>query len=273
MTMDTPSSPHPFRLQRIIIALRNLNWKYVLIEFAIVVAGILAAFAWNSFWTKRSNQQLAHEYLTQITAELEASEMDLEAQVTSMQQKVHAAAQLCRASFSITPPSEDQLRRWMMLNLYYDTPNITVATLRSMVENGDINLIAERELKTHLSAMTDKVAAYEAWRSMQITEWVLPAWHDMQPFAMFTALQLELTNPDSVTARALRDTSYLLPIKPRKQAFPVNLTAELDNPEFHNVMLDTYIARYDMLNRTITIKEAIAKLRDEINTWLKEHPG
>ena len=266
--MNTSTPPRLFRLQRIIIALRTFNWKYVLIEFAIIMAGILAAFAWDSYWSKRSKQLLAHDYLEQIAVELEASESDLEAKIASMQQKVHAAAQLCRASFSITPPGEDQLRRWMLLNMSYETPNITVATLRSMVENGDINLIAERELKTHLSVMTDKVATYEAWRRTQIAEWLLPAWHEMQPFAMYTALQLELIAPDSVTAKALRDTSYLLPAEPRKQAFPINLTGELDNPEFHNVMLDTYVARNDMLSRTISIKKAITNLREEINELL-----
>lgn len=269
--MENPATPRLFRIRRIVQALRLFDWKYVLIEFAIVVAGILAAFAWNAYWERRTDNQLAHEYLEQIVVELKASEADLESVTASMRRRVFAAAQLSRASFSAKPPSEDELRRWMLTNMAYETPNITIGTLRTMVQSGDINLITEREFKTQLSVTADRVAAYDLWWRTQITEWILPAWHDIQPFALFTALQLEITLPDSVTARAKRDTTYLLPDEPRIQSFPVNLTAELRNRDFHDVVLDTYVARRDLLNRTLNIRNELSTLREDLEAWLLNH--
>lgn len=271
--MDTPESPRPHRLHRLINAFRAFDWKYLLVEFLIVVAGILAAFAWNSYWSQRDDLHLVQEYMVQITAELESSEADLDQKLTSMEQKVYAAAQLSRASYTTSPPTEDQLRQWMLSNMSYETPNITLATLQSMVENGDINLIPQRELKTHLSATMANVAGYEAWWKTQVTEWILPAWHDLQKFSFYSALLLELTPPDTLTAIALRDSTFMLPPDSRKQTFPIDLSSALDNPDFHDVILDTYVARRDLLNRTINIKEELSALRQEINTWLKEYPN
>ena len=265
-----PLSPYQgFRIQRLIRAIREFNWKYVLIEFVIVVAGILSAFAWNSWWERRNQESRATAYLEQILAELQDSEADLEQVISSMQKRLHAAAQLSRASFTTDPPSESQLREWFFTNMFYETPSITSGTLRAMISSGDIHLIQDQKLKTKLSSTADLVTAYENWSRDQVTEWLLPAWHDMHPYARFTALQMEMLHPDSVTAYALKDSMYLLPVAPRIQPFPIQLTRDLSDPAFHDLVLDVYVARWDLLQHTEELKKTIVQLRINITNWLE----
>lgn len=255
-------------MKGIVPTISNLNWKYVSTEFFIVVAGILAAFTWDAWWDRRREETRVVVYLEQIVAELRESEADLQLATGRMRVQVIAAAQLSRASYAVTPPSEDELRQWMSTNMYYHTADITMGTLRAMVTSGDINLLPDQQLRTKLSVIVDRVADYQDWARAQITEWLLPAWHDMHAFVKFPALQFELTPQDSVAARAARDSTYLLPAGARIQAFPFNLTRELRNPAFHDVMLDTYVARVDLLNQTEAVLGDLAELRRGIEAWL-----
>jgi hypothetical protein len=251
-------------------AVGNLDWRFLVAEFLIVVVGILAAFAWDGWWERRGAEAAVVIYLDQIAAELLQSEAELEGAIASTRRQLIAAAHLTRAAFAGEPPAESELRTWADQNSYYTRPVLTMGTARAMVSTGDISLVPDRGLRTRLVSAVDAMEEYQAWSRNQITQWLLPAWHEFHPFVLWTALQLELTSPDSIDARARVDSTYMLPPGERVQPFPVDIASHVRDPGFHAVMLDTYVARNDLLNSTEALLSEFRSLRVDIERWLEE---
>lgn len=257
-------------MTRLLLGLRQLNWHSAILEIGIVFVGVVVALAAGAWWEDRQDEARAVAYLEQIAGELAESESELDEVVTSMLGQVAAAAQLTRAAYAAEPPTEAELRAWALRNSYYAQPVLTMGTARAMVATADIRHVSDRGLRTRIVSAVNAIDDYETWSRNQVTEWFLPAWHDFHPYFLWTALVVEGTPGDSIDARALRDSTYMLPPGERVQPFALDIRSKVRDPGFHAIMLDTYISRADLLRRTEAMRAELAALREEIERGLTD---
>lgn len=256
-------------MMRIVAGLKTMKWGSLLMEFIVVVVGILTAFAWESYWDRRQEHAHVTNLLTQIRIELAQTEATLEAAEREMVHQTTAAAGLTRASLAITPPGEEQLRQWLNSNMVYTRPKLTLATLRATIMTGDLSLIQDQALRTKLSLMLERAEEYEAQLRDQVVEWLLPAWHEMHAYARWTSLQIETRPAAELDSLARADSMSFVPLL-RRQPFPVELSRHLDDPAFHDLMMDTWAARDDLLSWTRVITQEVRDTQAAIDAWMEE---
>ncbi len=132
---------------------RQIPWRRILIEGAVIVVSILLAFSIDAWWNDRIEQQREHEQLVSMRAEFMASLSGLDEVLTSIQshaKNVESLIALLKAA-----GDEPVLVPGTLLGsaITWRTSDVSTSTLDALMASGDLNLLSNVELRANLAGL------------------------------------------------------------------------------------------------------------------------
>ena len=142
----------------------QLNWKYALGEFAIVVLGVLSAL-WVENWnSERQDRALEMEYLESMVAELELDS----ASIVDAMQFAEIVANKSRSvlnaideqQFAGTP---EDFARSVELTAYLRFPTHSRATINDLMATGNLRLLRSEAVRNAIAAYYSTIEWNSQW--------------------------------------------------------------------------------------------------------------
>jgi hypothetical protein len=132
---------------------RQIPWRRIFIEGAVIVVSILLAFSIDAWWGNRIEQQREREQLVSMRAEFQASLPGLDAVLTSVQghaENVESLIALLKAA-----GDEPALIPGSLLGsaITWRTSDVSTSTLDALMASGDLNLLRNVELRANLARL------------------------------------------------------------------------------------------------------------------------
>ncbi len=137
--------------------LNNFNWRYALGEIVIVTIGISIAFGLNNWAAQRKDQHTKRQYLTNLAKDIEQDRIQLEGNVTKLEQQQKVLREMLPHLNAILPGRDSLLHKLFRVSELIDFIPKDI-TYRSMINSGDFKVIDDFELKT---AVETHYAEYE----------------------------------------------------------------------------------------------------------------
>lgn len=132
---------------------RQIPWRRVLLEGAVIVVSILLAFSIDAWWSNRIEQQREREQLVSMLTEFEASLSGLDEVLTSIQghaSDVESLIALLKAAgdepVMVPGPLLGSAITWR-------TSDVSTSTLDALMASGDLNLLRNVELRANLAGL------------------------------------------------------------------------------------------------------------------------
>ena len=132
---------------------RQIPWRRILLEGAVIVVSILLAFSIDAWWSNRIEQQREREQLVSMLAEFKASLSGLDEVLTSIQghaKNVESLIALLKAA-----GGEPVLVPGPLLGsaITWRTSDVSTSTLDALMASGDLNLLRNMELRANLAGL------------------------------------------------------------------------------------------------------------------------
>jgi hypothetical protein len=122
-------------------------------EFLVVVSGILVALALQAWYQGRHDARVARVYLNQLGADLNATERDLRIAIAQDSGRADLGTRIVIAFHSDAPLPPDSARSWLKQQFgFFSDPRPLLATVTTLIETGDIKLIADPSLRSAIVA-------------------------------------------------------------------------------------------------------------------------
>jgi hypothetical protein len=122
-------------------------------EFLVVLSGVLVALALQAWYNARIDAADERAYLSQLDADLAATERALQDALRGDSTLVMANSRLVSALYRPGPLSPDSARGWLHWQLgWYSDPRPLLGTVTTLIETGDIRLIRDAELRSEIVA-------------------------------------------------------------------------------------------------------------------------
>ena len=148
----------------------SAGWRSALREFAVIVAGVLAALGAQAWWESRQEREREQEYLYQLLADTRENERRLDeaiAQDSVTEQAIARAVSALQAP-ELLPPS-DSLVKWILRSgVAADFQPLTGAS-GALLTTGDLRLVRNDTLRSRLVAHVSNLESEKA-RQQQIRE-------------------------------------------------------------------------------------------------------
>lgn len=133
--------------------IRQIPWRRILLEGAVIVVSILLAFSIDAWWDNRIEQQREREQLVSMRAEFQASLPGLDEILTSVQghaKDIESLIALLKAAGDkpvlIPGPLLGSAITWR-------TSDVSTSTLDALMASGDLNLLRNAELRANLAGL------------------------------------------------------------------------------------------------------------------------
>ncbi len=131
--------------------MKKVNWQYSLGEILIVIIGISIAFGLNRCSENSKNEQLKHQYLTNLKLDVEADKMLLAQNIEALQTKIE------KATVVLPQLREDNPDGLRYMNNIFDVVELTNfnskdITYQTLINSGDLKLFEDFHLKTSIEA-------------------------------------------------------------------------------------------------------------------------
>jgi hypothetical protein len=132
---------------------RQIPWRRILLEGAVIVVSILLAFSIDAWWNSRIEQQREREQLISMLAEFKASLSGLDGVLTSIQghaKNVESLIALLKAA-----GDEPVMVPGALLGsaITWRTSDVSTSTLDALMASGDLNLLRNVELRANLARL------------------------------------------------------------------------------------------------------------------------
>ena len=132
---------------------RQIPWRRILLEGAVIVVSILLAFSIDTWWSNRIEQQREREQLVSMLAEFKADLSGLDEVLTSVQghaKNVESLIALLKAA-----GDEPVLVPGPLLGsaITWRTSDVSTSTLDALMASGDLNLLRNVELRANLAGL------------------------------------------------------------------------------------------------------------------------
>ena len=157
LTESETAPPVPIRAKRdrgFASARRAARWRRALREFAVIVAGVLAALGAQAWWQGREERGRERDYLRQLLADTRENERRLDAAIAQDSASGHDAARVAGALYTPGPlPPADTLVAWFGGRTFSasDFQPLT-GSFTTLLATGDIRLIRTDTLRASLVA-------------------------------------------------------------------------------------------------------------------------
>ncbi len=143
-------------------------------EVAFIVVGVLIALGADSWWSNRRDMRLGEAYLVQLLAEAEENESILRTAIAEDSTRAYAARGLFEGLHARTRVPADSIRTWMKADpLWYSDPRLLMGAANTLIETGDIGLIADtgvrRAIVAYLSLMASDLEELQVHVDLSLT--------------------------------------------------------------------------------------------------------
>jgi len=138
-----------------LLQLKSINWRDLLKELFIVVAGILIAFALNNWAQNRNNHSLLQDYLVSLQADLAADTLEMTENLATLRKNL-TFQQSLMPHFYRELPGRDTIAAGFFKRSIFPFFNSQDATVNTLMNTGDLKLIKSFELKKALLDHYDK---------------------------------------------------------------------------------------------------------------------
>lgn len=129
------------------------GWRFVLLEFAVIVAGVLAALAAEAWWDARQEQGRERDYLRQMLADTRENEARLDIAILADSAFVAAAVHVARVLEGLEPaPAADTLANWLIDTFSSTDIQLLTGSYGSIIAAGDLRLIGTDTLRSEIVA-------------------------------------------------------------------------------------------------------------------------
>ena len=147
-------------LRRIATAFKRQDWAMVLIEFVLVIAGVLVALQANNSNEARKDRALERIYLARLHSDLEQSITLNQLYLTSMLESRDEASFVIDAleTCSLAPDMRDRFATSLFRLGKYSPPSLIDTTLFEMQSAGTLGLISDPAL---VQALIDLQRSFE----------------------------------------------------------------------------------------------------------------
>jgi hypothetical protein len=129
------------------------QWRRPVIEAAVIVASILAAFAIDAWWDARQEQNRAAVAVESLKAEFSAVSAELGRATAELEAAGSATQQLARiAGPNPSPISGDSLGRLMTIALTVNAVELPTGALANLLSSGDLPILNNLALQNALAS-------------------------------------------------------------------------------------------------------------------------
>ena len=130
---------------------KEQNWFAVLLDFLIVVVGILIAFQITNWNETRSDTAKYSQLVQRLTEEFKVLETEWAGDVVGYTSTVNATGALIKLLRAGNPQTDDALLRESLYyaNHFYETPSLSAA-FQELIASGGLALISNQALREAL---------------------------------------------------------------------------------------------------------------------------
>ena len=148
-------------LYRLKNAIREQNWFAVVLEFFIVVMGVVVGFQVTAWGQERTDRERERVYLTQLAEDLRETERIVAQRDARMDSTTHHSLNELFLSFGQPRrPPRDSVVRWLRGMGYTAAPNPVLGTAEALVTSGDIGTVRDDSLRTAILRYLDVTREY-----------------------------------------------------------------------------------------------------------------
>jgi len=163
-------------LSRITRAIREQNWFAVLLEFVIVIAGVVIGFqvtAWNA---ERAASETEQIYLARLFDDAERSFCHIGQEERSITNWNERARRTLDALLSNDPEAATDTGFELVAALRVSTGSPYRATLNELVNGGQMNLISNENLRAEIAAADARLASLSEYIQILVTAQTSYSW-------------------------------------------------------------------------------------------------
>lgn len=243
--------------------LRRTGWKSALREFVLIVAGVLAALAGNSWWESRQESAREAVYLRQLAADLRDSERIMEQGLAETQGYYLGAARVLRAYHSAEAPPPDSLATWIYQADGYMDPRPVLGTVHGLIASGDLRLLRSDSLRSAVLAFAEHAGGYETVQR-DLTAEFLRYIGEVEEHV--NLLEARHTGVDStqLDLRSRQDEGFPFPAGARRHPFPNDYPALLRNRTLFGLYDNVHITQKNLVRNQEEMLEQIRDLRAKV---------
>ncbi len=235
----------------------------------MVLAGVLVAFLLNGWWQGMKDAEKEHDYLRYIYRDLHSTIVIVERAVEIQRATTHGAAQVMAAAYSDAAPPDSILLRHMYRALSFAPSSQVSTTLASLINTGDVQLIADDSLRLLISELMAKLHAYEENTEHMAFEWLIPTYERYAEAIGLADLRFQIF-PESLLAHLGSDSLSGFPtFENLRKPEPRKVAHLLSEPHFINVAMQMQIAQYNLYQSHRGMLEELKQLRSAMERHMQ----
>jgi hypothetical protein len=244
------------------------SWREALREYAMVVAGVLTAFAVTAWWEDRQEAGLERAYLLQLHADLTTSERILAEGVEFIWGRAEASALVLHSFWQSDPPPADSLVVWLRAPMSFRPFRPILGTVEALVSTGDLRLVRDDSLRaqvvTYLETTRGHLADAERYEQTYYRSGVATVRGRIDPGA------LVVMAPETAAGTAIAPGSGAspVPLEYDRVPFPVDLPAILRDRQVYVGDGELLVAHRNIAARYVEMLDEARALRVRIGEAL-----
>jgi len=132
--------------------------KRVAFELLIIIVGVLAALAVDS-WKKSKSLRISEaQHLSQILVDAKVNADQLASGIEEESKRTRAFAQIVRVATGRKESSRDSLRSWLEDDPFsYSDPRLRLGSIEALISAGDLRLISDQQLRSEIVGYLGRV--------------------------------------------------------------------------------------------------------------------
>ncbi|MEM1096913.1 MAG: hypothetical protein AAGJ10_20135 [Bacteroidota bacterium] len=256
------------RMRQVLGAVQQQNWFASLVQFVIVVLGIVIGFQITAWGNARADRAKEQGYLAQLADEAKATLLVLDAEDEVDVDGRKATYQLVRSFYEINPPSGDTLMLLLDEAIHVSTPQPPLGTAEALIATGDLRLIRHDDLRATIALYVEEMRGLKAAHLDAENRWRDAAEaldRHIDQAGIFDALinraedaageKIEIT-PD--------DWEWIVPPAPRRNPFPFDANQFFANRAAFDALYAMSYGRADMEQLRDVMREATDDLLQHV---------
>ncbi len=141
----------------------ELDWRYAVGEFFIVVAGVLIALAADGWLNDQADRALEDEYLVALATDLASDTAELNTTVMLAARRAELGQHVLRAMTGDTVLEPAYLATAVERSMYFAYPAYSRSTMSDLMSTGNLRLLRDQGLKRRLSEYYRSIDQMEQW--------------------------------------------------------------------------------------------------------------
>jgi|GEM_PF-927687 len=147
-------------LARLSRAVREQNWFAVVLEFVIVIAGVVIGFQITEWRGEQADRESEHIYLSRLYRDMEQSVCRIRHEQQGVREWNSRARVTLDALLNNDPDAVDDSGFELVASTRIQTGSPYLATLNELVSGGQMNLISDPTLRAHVAETDAQLTSY-----------------------------------------------------------------------------------------------------------------